>query len=92
MAKDLPKGFSVFFHCNQTGHRKDEFPQLTQGPSQAYAPIALRVTDGRPGKAKAQRAHKRAFQLTVEEVHTTPDVVAGMYLLIHDIIIIFLCL
>ena len=89
MAKDCPKGYSVCFHCNQTGHRKAECTQLTQGPSQTSAPAALRVIDGHPGKAKAPRARGRAFQLTAEEFPTTPDVVVGTYLLIHVILRFF---
>ena len=47
----------------------------------------MRVTDGRPGKAEAPRAHRRAFQVTVKEVRAAPDVVAGTYLFIHVILI-----
>lgn len=74
IARDYPKGFSVCFHCNQTGHRKAKCPQLLQGS----APAA-RATEVRPMKAEGPKARGRAFQLTTEEVRSTPDVVAGMY-------------
>ena len=80
--RECPKGFSVCFHCNQTGHRKAECLQLLQGSAQGSAPAA-RVTEVRPVKAKAPKARGRAFQLTAEEVRTAPDVVAGMYFSFH---------
>ena len=82
MDKDCPKGFAVCFHYNQTGHRKAECPLLrgsVQGASQGSAPAAVRVTDSRSVKTETPKARGRAFQLTVEEVHAAPDVVAGMY-------------
>ena len=92
MAKDFPKGFSVCFHCNQTSHWKVECPQLTHGSAQAFAPVALHVTDGQPVKAEAPSPRGRSFQMIAEEVRAAPDIVAGMYLLIYDIVIICLCL
>ena len=82
MAKDCPKGFAVCFHCNQTGHRKAECPQLrgsAQGASQGSALAAVRASDSRPVKTETPKARGRAFQLIAEEVHSAPDVVAGMY-------------
>ena len=78
IAKDFPKGFMVCFHCNQTGHRKAECPQLHQGSAQGSA-HAAKVTKVRPVKAEAPKARGRAFQLTAEEVRVAPDVVASMY-------------
>nr|KAJ0188349.1 hypothetical protein LSAT_V11C900476550 [Lactuca sativa] len=75
IAKDFPKGFMVCFHCNQTGHRKAECPQLHQGSAQGSTPAA-RVTKVRPMKDEAPKARGRAFQLTAEEVRAAPDVVA----------------
>ncbi|XP_023771364.1 uncharacterized protein LOC111920019 [Lactuca sativa] len=80
MVRDCPKGFLVFFHCNQTGHRNTECPQLTQGPAHASSPAALHVTDGRPGKAETSRARGRSFQQTAEKVLAAPDVVVGTFL------------
>ena len=82
MAKDCPKGFAVCFHCNKTGHRKAECPQL-RGASQGSAPAAIRATESRPVKADASRARGRAFQLTIEEVRAAPDVVAGMFYFVY---------
>ena len=82
MAKDCPKGFAVCFHCNQTGHRKAECPQLrgsAQGAPQGSAPATIRATESQPVKAEAPKARGRAFQLTAEEVRAAPDVVVGMY-------------
>ena len=82
MAKDCPKGFAVCFHCNQTGHRKAECPQLwgsPQGASLGSAPALVRATESQPVKAEALKARGRAFQLSTEEVRAAPDVVAGMY-------------
>ncbi|XP_052622528.1 uncharacterized protein LOC111921122 [Lactuca sativa] len=90
MAKDIPKGFSVYFHCKHTGHRKAECPQLTQRLAQASAPTALRVTDGRPWKAEALSARGRAFQLTVEEVRATHDVVAVKFIYCFKVFIVTL--
>ena len=91
MAKHCSEGFSVCFPCNQAGHLKAGCPQLTQGSTQAPTPATLRITDGRLGKAEASRAHGRAFQLTVEQVRASPDVVAGMYLL-FNFYLNYLCL
>lgn len=87
MVKDCPKGFAICFHCNQTGHRKPECPQIIQGSAQGSAPAALLATDSRPVKAEVLRARGRAFQLTGEEVRVAPDVVAGTYSLIYTILI-----
>ncbi|XP_023748885.1 uncharacterized protein LOC111897157 [Lactuca sativa] len=40
----------------------------------------MRITDGRQGKAKAHVVRSRAFQLTAEEAHATPDVVMGSFI------------
>ena len=95
MAKDCPKGFAVCFHCNQTGHRKAEFPQLrgsAQGASQGSVPAVVRATESRTVKAEAPKARDRAFQLTADEVHAAPDVVAGMYSFICYSESVVLCL
>lgn len=42
-------------------------------------------------KAEALKARGRAFQLTAEEVHTAPDVVAGMYSIFY-LLLMMLCL
>ena len=48
----------------------------------APVPETLWVTDGHQGKADAPVARSTTLQLTIEEAHTTPDVVTGMYLLL----------
>ena len=92
MVNDCPKGFSVCFHYNQTGHRKAEFPQLIQGSAQAPAPAALHVTDGQSGKVKVPRARGRDFPLTAEDVRAAHDIVVGIYLIISVVIMNHLCL
>ncbi|CAH1433857.1 unnamed protein product [Lactuca virosa] len=78
----LPQGIFGLLSLQPDCQRKAKCPQLTQGSSQASAPAALRVTDGRPGKAEAPKTRRRAFQLTMEEFRTTPDVVAGTFIVI----------
>ncbi|CAH1443352.1 unnamed protein product [Lactuca virosa] len=77
----------VCFHCNQTGHRKAEYPQLRgtaqgapQGAPQGSASAGMRATKVRPVKAEAPKARGRAFKLTAEEVRAAHDVVAGTFL------------
>ena len=92
MTKDWPKGFSVCFHRNQSGHRKAEFPQLTQRLVQASAPTTLCTIHMQPVKAETPRASGRAFQLTAKEVCTRPDVMVGMYYPYSCYLEICLCL
>ena len=66
------------FNCNQMGHIKANCPSLKMGPIvHAPAPASMRITDGSPKKAEVPRAQGRAFQLTVDEAVTSPDVIAG---------------
>ena len=43
----------------------------------------MRDTDVRQVKVEVSKARGRAFQLTAEEVHTAPNVVADTYFLIY---------
>ena len=51
--------------------------------------MTLRMTDGLQGKAEAPVVWSRAFQLTGEDAHTTPDVVTSMYLLLTFLFMLF---
>ena len=78
----------ICFHCNQRGHKKADFPSLAATRLVAApAPATLRIIDGRQGMAEAPVVRSRAFYLTVDEAHATPNVVTGMYLLLISLFI-----
>lgn len=52
---------------------KSNYPQLASRAVQTPAPAILHIIDGRQAKAEAPTARGKAFQLTVEEAHETPN-------------------
>lgn len=70
----------ICFHCNEMGHKKEDYPRLLGGVVMEPAPATLMITDGHQGKAQARMVRSRAFHLTAEEAQAAPDVFTGMYL------------
>ena len=71
---------------------KTNCPHLAAKPAQGSAPAAGRIGDGRPVKVEPPKAQGRAFQLTVEEAKSAPDVVAGTFLFSVAVIVFMICL
>lgn len=79
MSSDFPQGALIFFHCNQTGHKKANNPRLAGGTVAAPTPATLKITDSRQGKAEVPVGKSSAFQRTFEEARVAPDVITGMF-------------
>ena len=58
------------------GHKKPDCPILRGGAVIAPAPITLRITDGRHGKAGALAAMSQALQCQSGEARVSADVIA----------------
>lgn len=78
MCRDCPRSALIYFHYNQIGHKKADFPILTGGAVVGRAPITLRITVGCQGKVETTMVKSRALQLTIDEALAPPDVVIGM--------------
>jgi hypothetical protein len=94
LSRDCTNTMIACYQCGQPGHKRTDCPQLRTagGGGGPKAPTAAppRITDGRPGPARPPPvARGRVHQLTAEEAHTTPSVVAGTFLFI---VIVFLFL
>ena len=68
MSKDCLRRALICFHCNQTGHKKDDCPRLSGGVMVTPAPATLRIINGRQVKEETPTVKSRAFQLTTDEV------------------------
>ena len=66
------------FHYNQMSHKKVDCPMFRGGVVIAPAPVTLRITDGRGGRAGSSSARSRASQCQSGESKVSSDVVAGM--------------
>ena len=78
-ARDCKMDLRICYHCQQVGHVKTNCPALSGGGEQAQVPAALRITEGRQGKAAAQKAKTVAYQMTAGEAVEAPRVITGTY-------------
>lgn len=93
ISRDFSQGSStIYFLCNQTGHKKVNFPRLTSGATREPTPTTLRITNGREGREEAPVVGSQAIQFQVEEVRASLDVVTGMYRIKFLFAFIILCL
>lgn len=51
----------IFFHYDQRGHKKADYPSLTAGAVSAPSPITLRIIDGREVKVVTRVVKSMAF-------------------------------
>ncbi|KAJ9542679.1 LOW QUALITY PROTEIN: hypothetical protein OSB04_029185 [Centaurea solstitialis] len=78
-SRDYKEAMKTCFHCYQPGHIKPDCPRLKGAPVQAPAPAMLSITDGTTTGKSGPTTRGRDFQLTVEEAHTAPDVITGIF-------------
>lgn len=72
------------------GHKKVNCLKLTRGAVAVPVPATLRITDGHKGKATTPVVKSMAFQLTVVQTRTTPDVVIGMFSIYYSLSLLFM--